>query len=87
MEKNYTTSKETARYLDAVVRLHEGESLALEACEEIYGNLNEEAVGRIIEPFQKKLQEAVDELFKLVQANIEVNLGFLDNLRKETVAI
>lgn len=87
MAKSYTTSTETAKYLDAVVLLHKGASLASEACEDIYGSLFDPEKHKIIEPFEAKLDEAIAELFKLIQANVEVNLGFLENVAKEEVTI
>ena len=87
MDKIYTTSKETAKYLDAVVLLQKGASVALNACEDVYGTLSSTNGSEHIRLFQEKLDEAIDELFKLMQANIEINLGFIDNFAKAEVQI
>lgn len=87
MKKTYTTSTQTAKYLDAVLLLREGNSLALEAAEDIYGNLNSPTGDEIVKPFQTKINEAIDELFKLIQGSIENNLGDVNNSRQENVTI
>lgn len=83
MEKNYTVSKETAHYLDAVRTLQQGTSEVLDAAEEVYSD----GADNVTAPFREKMNEAIDELFKLIQANIEMNLGFVDNVKKDTVTV
>lgn len=85
--KNYTLSKETATYLDAVRALEEACNLVLSTAEEVYGNLNAPTGDEVTSDFMEAYNKTVDEVFKLIQANTCQNLGLRDNVRQSTVTI
>lgn len=87
MEKQYTLSKETANYFDAVRKLGEACNLVLSTAEEVYGNFNTPTGDDITRGFMEAYSKTVDELFKLIQSNTLENLGFMDNTIKPTVTI
>lgn len=87
MEQEYRLSKETATYIDAVRKLNEACSLVLHTVEDIYGNLNAPTGDDIVKAFMEAYNKTVDELFKLIQENTCVNLGFKDNTCNSIVRI
>jgi hypothetical protein len=86
MEKKYkyNLTPETAGFFEALRLLLEARDKAFDSITSVWGEEQENKIG---EPFYQALENASDELFKLVRLNAELNLGQKGSYTEEGVQV
>lgn len=86
MEKKYkyNLTPETAGFFEALRLLLEARDKAFDSITSVWGEEQENKIG---ESFYNALENASDELFKLVRLNAELNLGQKGSFTEEGVAV